>query len=153
MLICPFSPFFFTISENTASLPDRLTRNDDRKGFWREGPTAPDFRHEEVLPRLTRKVLERIEQGSSAADGSPFFIYFPLPAPHTPIVPAPEFVGRSGTNLYGDFVLMVDDVVGAILRKLEECGMADNTVVLYTSDNGCSPNRHDQKAAEEDACV
>ncbi|MEB9892669.1 arylsulfatase, partial [Bacillus cereus] len=133
-------PYVYIENNAVVQLPDRMTRSDDRKGFWREGPTAPDFRHEEVLPRLTEKVLERIERGSLAGDGSPFFIYFPLPAPHTPILPAPEFVGRSGTNLYGDFVLMVDGVVGAIMRKLEECGIAENTVVLFTSDNGCSPS-------------
>ncbi|WP_374018874.1 arylsulfatase [Paenibacillus thiaminolyticus] len=133
-------PYVYIEKDAVVQLPDRLTRNDDKKGFWREGPAAPDFRHEDVLPRMTGKVLERIEQFSSAVEGSPFFIYYPLPAPHTPIVPAPEFIGRSGTNLYGDFVLMVDDVVGAIMRKLEECGSADNTVVLFTSDNGCSPS-------------
>jgi arylsulfatase A len=72
------------------------------------GITAPDFKHKEVLPRLTGKVLDTIEEWAE----EPFFIYFPLPAPHTPILPAEEFIGKSKTNSYGDFVLMCDDVVG-----------------------------------------
>jgi arylsulfatase A-like enzyme len=92
--------------------------------------------HEDVLPQLTSKVLEKIE----AYREQPFFIYFPMPAPHTPILPSPAFVGKSGTNLYGDFVLMCDDVVGQIMRKLEELGLTDDTIIVYTSDNGCSPS-------------
>uniref|UniRef100_UPI00272A50AE sulfatase-like hydrolase/transferase n=1 Tax=Vallitalea guaymasensis TaxID=1185412 RepID=UPI00272A50AE len=68
----------------------------------------------------------------------PFFIYFPLNAPHTPILPSKEFQGKSGTNEYGDFVLMCDDVVGKINAKLQELGIDDNTIVIFTSDNGCS---------------
>lgn len=101
----------------------------------RKGPCAPSFHHEEVLPNLTKKVLDVIE----ANKNQPFFLYFPLTAPHTPILPAKEFLGKSGTNLYGDFCLMCDDVVGQILRKLEELGIDEHTILIYTSDNGCSP--------------
>lgn len=69
----------------------------------------------------------------------PFFLYFPMPAPHTPILPASQFCGKSGTNEYGDFVLHCDDVAGRIDRKLKELGLYENTIVIYTSDNGCSP--------------
>jgi arylsulfatase A len=128
-------PYVYIENDRVTMLPDHLTKNDDMKAFWREGPTAPDFKHEEVLPKLTSKVLEKIEEYRD----SPFFIYFPMPAPHTPILPTPEFVGKSGTNLYGDFVLMCDDVVGQIMKKLDELNLSDNTIVVYTSDNGCSP--------------
>lgn len=128
-------PYVYIENDRATALPDRVTKNDDAMGFWREGPTAPDFRHEDVLPKLTAKVLEKIGEYRD----SPFFIYFPMPAPHTPILPSPEFVGKSGTNLYGDFVLMCDDVVGQVVRRLEELGLSDNTILVYTSDNGCSP--------------
>lgn len=127
-------PYVYIENDRATSVPDRITKNDG-KMFWREGPTAPDFQHEEVLPKLTGKVLKKIDEMSD----DPFFIYFPLPAPHTPILPSSEFQGRSGTNEYGDFVLMCDDVVGQVMRKLEDKGIADNTIVIYTSDNGCSP--------------
>ncbi|MBN3522964.1 sulfatase family protein [Paenibacillus apiarius] len=133
-------PYVYIENDKATQLPDQVTRNDDKKGFWREGPTAPDFRHEEVLPRLTQKVLDRIEQFGASSGSEPFFIYYPLPAPHTPILPTADFKGKSGTNLYGDFVLMCDDVIGLIMSKLESCGLADNTILVFTSDNGCSPS-------------
>lgn len=105
------------------------------KGFFREGPTAPGFVHEKVLDELTEKVLEKMEEYRE----EPFFLYFPMPAPHTPILPASQFCGKSGTNEYGDFVLHCDDVAGRINRKLKELGLYENTIVIYTSDNGCSP--------------
>ena len=79
---------------------------------------------------------------------SPFFLYFPLPAPHTPILPAEQFQGKSDTNEYGIFVLMCDDVVGQIMRKLDEKGLSDNTIVIFTSDNGCSPTADFEELAQ-----
>jgi arylsulfatase A-like enzyme len=107
------------------------------KAFWRRGPVGNDFKHEEVLPVLTEKAVGYIRE--RAATKEPFFLYFPLPAPHTPILPTAAFAGKSKTNAYGDFVLMVDDVVGQIRRTLEEAGIAENTLLIFTSDNGCSP--------------
>ncbi len=127
-------PYIYIENDHFTALPDHVTEGKG-KGYFRKGPTAPGFVHENVLDELTDKVLEQIEENKDR----PFFIYFPMPAPHTPILPAKEFRGASGTNEYGDFVLHVDDVVGRISRKLEEEGLADNTIVLYTSDNGCSP--------------
>ncbi len=70
----------------------------------------------------------------------PFFLYFPLTAPHTPIVaPSKEFLGKSGLNIYADFVLEVDHVVGKIRNTLQKTGQDKNTIVVFTSDNGCSP--------------
>ena len=128
------APYIYIENDHFTNLPDHETE-DTGKRFWRKGPTAPDFVHEDVLPHLTDKVLERIESEKD----KPFFIYFPMPAPHTPILPSPEFLGKSGTNEYGDFVLMVDAMVGRILDKLKELGLHENTIVVFTSDNGCSP--------------
>ena len=128
------APYIYIENDHFTNLPDHETE-DTGKRFWRKGPTAPDFVHEDVLPHLTDKVLERIESEKD----KPFFIYFPMPAPHTPILPSPEFRGKSGTNEYGDFVLMVDAMVGRILDQLKELGLHENTIVVFTSDNGCSP--------------
>lgn len=108
------------------------------KGFWRKGPVGNDFRHEDVLPVLTGKTVDYIRKHASTA--SPFFIYYAMPAPHTPILPAKEFSGKSGTNAYGDFVLMVDDAVGKIIKAVQEAGIENNTLIIFTSDNGCSPS-------------
>lgn len=128
-------PYVYIENERVTAQPDRITRGEEEMAWWREGPTGADFRHEEVLPRCTGKVLDMIE----AYRDSPFFIYYPLPAPHTPIMPSAAFAGKSATNAYGDFVLMCDDAVGQITAKLEQCGLADDTIVIFTSDNGCSP--------------
>jgi arylsulfatase A-like enzyme len=70
---------------------------------------------------------------------NPFFLYFPLPAPHTPILPTEEFEGSTGLSSYGDFVVMVDAVVGDIVTSLREQGILDNTMVVFVADNGCAP--------------
>jgi arylsulfatase A-like enzyme len=127
-------PYIYIENDRFTALPVRDTE-DTGKRFWRKGPTAEDFVHAEVLPRLTEKALSLIDQWA----GSPFFLYFPLPAPHTPILPSEKFQGKSGVNEYGDFVLMCDDVAGRIIQKLKEKGIEDNTIVVFTSDNGCSP--------------
>lgn len=131
-------PPYFYIENNliTASKIDSI-EGKDGKEFWRPGPIGDDFRHKEVLPKLTEKAVEYIDQRSDSVQ--PFFLYFPLPAPHTPILPTAEFVGKSGTNEYGDFVMMVDDVVRQVSEALEKNGLTENTLIIFTSDNGCSP--------------
>ena len=89
-----------------------------------------------MLPRLTRKSVEYIE--SRAGKDVPFFLYLPLGSPHTPIVPTAEWEGKSGLGKYGDFVMQTDNVVGEVSAALARCGMADNTLFIFTSDNGCS---------------
>ena len=108
--------------------------------FSRRGPAAEKFEDVDVLPTLTQKAVEVI--GARAADaraGKPFFLYLPLNAPHTPIAPSPEWQGRSGLNPYADFVMQTDAALGAVLRALDDHGLAGNTLVVFTSDNGCSP--------------
>ena len=95
--------------------------------------------HDEVvhmLPRLRRKAVEFID--SRKGKEEPFFLYLPLGSPHTPIVPAPEWKGKSGLGDYGDFVMQTDDVAVAVAEALERNGMTENTLVIFTSDNGCS---------------
>lgn len=131
-------PYCYIRDTLPTAAPDQTTRGMPHgPGFWREGPIAPDFQHADVLPRFTREAVSFIRSRAGSAD--PFFLYFPLPAPHTPILPLPEFQGRSGTNAYGDFCLQVDAVVGRIMAALEESGQADNTILVFASDNGCSP--------------
>jgi len=105
------------------------------KGHFRKGPTADGFVHAEILDQLTDRALGMIEK---LAKG-PFFLYFPLTAPHLPILPAPRFRGKSHTNEYGDFVLQCDDVVAQVIAKLKELGIYENTILIYTSDNGPAP--------------
>ena len=89
------------------------------------------------LPRLTEKSVEYIQQRAKTPD-QPFFLYVPLGSPHTPIVPTKEWQGKSGLGDYGDFVMQTDATVGAISSDLAKNGFRDNTLVIFTSDNGCS---------------
>ena len=94
----------------------------------------------QMLPRLERQAVNYVAEHAAAAKaGKPFFLYIPLTSPHTPILPTPEWQGKSGLGAYGDFVMQTDAVVGNILAALDEHGLAANTLVIFTADNGCSP--------------
>lgn len=109
----------------------------ESKRIWRPGVRAKNFNHEEVLPRCTEEALAFIQR--QARQEQPFFLYYALPAPHTPILPTKRFQGASETTSYGDFCLQVDDEMGQILNQLDDLGIADNTLFIFTSDNGASP--------------
>ncbi|MBT3383210.1 MAG: arylsulfatase [Prolixibacteraceae bacterium] len=102
--------------------------------FWRQGQMAPSFTFEGVLPTFTNKAVEFIEKQKGS--DKPFFLYFPMNAPHTPWVPTEEFKGTSTVDEYGDFVQMVDNQVGQLLQSLKDNGLEENTMVIFTSDNG-----------------
>ncbi len=103
--------------------------------FWRPGEAAEGFDFYGVLPNLTEHAVGYIRRRAAEPD-RPFFLYFPLPAPHWPWVPTEEFVGRSEAGLYGDFVAQVDADVGAVIAALEETGQLENTLFIVISDNG-----------------
>ncbi len=107
--------------------------------FWRPGEAAEDFDFFDVLPRLTRKAVAYIEERAATPD-QPFFLYYPLPAPHWPWVPTEEFVGTSGAGKYGDFVVQVDAQIGLLMDALERGGQAENTLFIVSSDNGAEWN-------------
>ena len=102
--------------------------------FWRSGASAPDFVHSEVLPVITTQSVEYIR--TRARSRSPFFLYIPLAAPHTPWLPTEDYLATSEAGEYGDFVVQVDATLGAIMDVLDDTGQADNTILIMTSDNG-----------------
>ncbi len=140
-------PYVFVENGIPTECPDRIAP--ERKGsqLFREGPIAPDITPETCLPILRHKAIDYIL--SRENEETPFFLYFPITAPHTPILPDLEFQGESGVDEYGDFVLMVDDLVGQIKSALEQTGLAENTIIIFTSDNGpaWSPCMNSTKAA------
>ena len=106
--------------------------------FWRKGRVAPEFVHAEVLPTISRRANFYLDTRAQLPQETrkPFFLYLPLPAPHTPWLPSKRFTGKSNASMYGDFVMMVDDMVGQIMKRLEQHKMADDTLLIFTSDNG-----------------
>lgn len=131
-------PYVWVENGMPTMVPTDTTKGWNRQATWRKGLTSKDFSHEGALPQITERTVNYISE--NANKDKPFFIYMPLPAPHTPILPTKEFQGKSGLeNPYGDFVLMVDWVVGEVTKALEKSGISENTLVVFTSDNGCSP--------------
>ena len=109
------------------------------KTWLRSGPAGPKFEAVDVMPSVIDQTIAFIEAQRKADPAKPFFAYVPLNAPHTPIVPTKEFQGSSGINPYADFVKQVDHDVGRLLASLDKQGLTENTLVIFTSDNGCSP--------------
>ena len=130
-------PYVYVENDRPTSLPDRETVNKGKYSWWRKGPTGADFDHTDVLPNLVARACRYIGEKTPAEQ--PYFLYLPLPAPHTPILPTEEYRGKSGLGEYGDFVLMVDDMVGKVLKAIADSGEENNTIVVFTTDNGCSP--------------
>jgi arylsulfatase A-like enzyme len=126
-------PYVYIENDRFTAAP---TETSPRISHCRQGPMAPGFKFKEVLPQLTAKTVEYI--GKQKA-GQPFFIYFAMPAPHTPVVPTDQFRGKNPLGEYADFCEEVDWYVGKVLDALKEKGLDDNTLVIFTSDNGCAP--------------
>jgi arylsulfatase A len=113
-----------------------------RGHFWRGGKASESFSIGDCLDHFTEKAEEYIMERSSG--DQPFFLYMPLTAPHTPWLPANRFKGTSGAGDYGDFVVHVDDVVGKITSLIDNLGIRENTLIVFTSDNGADWNPTDK---------
>ncbi|MCY4561017.1 MAG: arylsulfatase [Flavobacteriaceae bacterium] len=130
-------PYVYVENTIPTSIPTDTTVNKGKYTWWRKGLTAPDFVHEDVTPNFFRRGMDFIEQQASAKN--PFFLYLPLPSPHTPILPSKDWYGKSGLNPYADFIMMIDHYVGQLLSVVENSGIEEDTLIIFTSDNGCSP--------------
>jgi arylsulfatase A-like enzyme len=135
-----FPPYAWMENERMLDLPtSEVDINnmpyDTLEGNWefRPGLMVEGWNPYDVLPTLTKKAVEWVHQ--QEAD-QPFFLYFPLPSPHAPIIPNEEFLGKSEAGAYGDFVYQSDWVAGQVLQALADKGLADNTIVIFTADNG-----------------
>jgi arylsulfatase A len=133
-----FPPFCLMENDRLLGTPSvmfKLTEDPpEGRSESRAGPAVPGYDQKKLLPRLTEKAVEWI--GKQKGTDKPFFLYFALNAPHTPIVPADEFRGKSKAGPYGDYVYQVDWVTGQVLEALKKNGFDKNTVVVFSSDNG-----------------
>jgi arylsulfatase A-like enzyme len=130
-------PYLYFHNDRAVERPtaEIAASNTPRGVFWRGGARAPGFRLEDVLPTLTSKAVESIRE-RARRPAEPFFLYLALTAPHTPWLPRAEFRGKSSAGDYGDFVAQVDDTFGRVASALDETGLAENTLLIVTSDNG-----------------
>ncbi len=134
--------YFFGVSASGDMPPYIYIENDTfvgtcivEKKFFRTGQAHKDFESIDILPDCSRKTIEFIKKQNAQ---KPFFAYVTLASPHTPILPSKEWQGKSGLNKYADYVMQTDAVVGQITAAIDEMGFADNTIIIFSSDNGCS---------------
>lgn len=132
-----YPPYCFIENRKTVGIPSVYYPEFPESRDCRPGMGIPGWRLDQILPTLKEKAVNYISESSQKK--APFFLYFSLTAPHTPITPSKQFAGKSGLNAYADFVMEVDYVVGEVLNALEKSGVSKNTIVVFTSDNGCSP--------------
>ena len=129
-----FPPYVYIEGHEITGKPDRVQPKQGFPGYLREGELGADFSIIDSLDHLTKTAAAHITE--KAKGDKPFFLYFPLTAPHKPVSPHPRFQGKTELGPYGDFVVQVDWTVGEILNAIDDSGITDNTVVFYTSDNG-----------------
>jgi len=130
-----FAPYTFIENNKLTKIPDQIKPKDMYGG---PGPMSEGWKLEKVMPEITDRAVKYIVD--HAHKDQPFFLYFALTAPHTPIAPTEKFKGKSEAGLYGDFVHEVDWSVGEIINALKQTGAFENTLLIFTSDNG-SPQR------------
>jgi arylsulfatase A-like enzyme len=132
-------PFCFIENDRTVGIPSeflaaRLVGNNQASI---QGPALTGWTLEPILPTLGDRAAAFIIDAAKKPD--PFLLYLPLTSPHTPLSVNEEWKGKSGLNLYADFVMETDALVGRVLEALEKSGASDHTLVLFTADNGCAP--------------
>lgn len=131
-------PYAWIENRRVTALPiDKINRNKGPLDYWRGGAIAPGFKLEEGLPIIAKKAAKYI---SNQKNNHPFFIYIAFPTPHKPVLPLPEFKGKSKAGSYGDYVFETDWAVGQIIEALKKKGVFKNTVLFFTSDNGSFAN-------------
>lgn len=126
-----FPPYTFFENDRLTALPTEMKPD---TMFGDPGPMAPGWDLQAVQPTIAERAIEYIR--SREQRGEPFFLYLPLNIPHTPLVPDDASIGKSEAGVYGDVVHQADAIVGRVMRALEDAGLADSTIVIFTSDNG-----------------
>lgn len=129
-----FPPYVMVTGHRIVTQPERIHPAQPFPAYLRRGEIGAEFSIQGCLDRLTDNAVQYITEQAQTDD--PFFLYFPLTAPHKPVLPESRFVGKTTLGPYGDFVTQVDWTVGRVLAAIDEAGISDNTLVIYTSDNG-----------------
>lgn len=113
--------------------------------FGRPGAMTPGMKPSDALPILADKAEAYLRSAARQPGRPPFFLYFPLTAPHTPVAPGDAFRGKSRAGAYGDFVVEVDALLGRLMATLDATGLTESTLVIFTSDNGPENPMHQRK--------
>jgi len=129
-------PYCYIENGRVVEQPTERCGESKRPKMWRAGPIAPGLQHETCLLEFTMRAEQFIADHAQLGRDDPFFLYLPLPSPHTPHVPRKPFVGKSEAGVYGDYVVEHDWSIGRVLETLDRLDLADDTLVIVTSDNG-----------------
>ena len=138
-------PYCFIENDRTVGIPSGTLPTPKLAIVPVPGPAVPNWKLEEILPTLSRRAVKYIE--SRAVDKKPFFLYLPLTSPHEPVAPTAEWQGKSGMHPVADFIMETDAVVGDVLHAIDRSGLADNTLVIFASDNGHAPYNGERELA------
>lgn len=132
-------PYCFIENDRTVGIPSEFAAPAlfEKNQASQQGPALTGWTLKPILPALEDQAINFIKKESRTE--RPFLLYFSLTSPHTPLSVNEEWLGKSGLNLYADFVMETDAIVGAVINALEENGIKERTLVLFTSDNGCAP--------------
>ena len=134
------SPYVYIRNDRVTAEPNKVIDGKKFPAYSRKGEIADDFKMQDVLDTLTTQACDFIKR--STKEDKPFLLYFPLSAPHKPVLPHSRFRGKTELGTYGDFIHQVDWTVGQVLETLDATGAADNTLLIVTSDNGSFMYRH-----------
>jgi len=134
-----FPPYTWIENDRVVTAPDTMVdktlwKIKEGKMEFRPGPMVTGWNPYENIPTTTQKGIDYIKE--HAADEKPFFLYFAYPSPHAPIIPNDRFDNTSKAGPYGDLVVETDDSIGQLLEAIETAGIANNTLVIFSSDNG-----------------
>ena len=132
-------PYCFIENDRTVGIPSEYAAPEIfiRNQASQQGPALKGWTLEPILPALGDRASAFIQR--EAKTPKPFLVYMPLTSPHTPLSVNAKWKGKSKLNLYADFVMETDAIVGQVVEALEKSGAAKNTLVIFTSDNGCAP--------------
>ena len=155
-------PYYYIRNREVVAAPTQTIPANQSKGwspiqgaFWREGGISPDLELKDVLPNFTKEAVAVIDNHAmrqrTGKSNDPLMLYLAYPAPHTPWLPSPEFIGTSQASMYGDFTNMVDANVGVVLKALEKNNMSNDTLLIFTSDNGPVWYEEDVKRFQHDS--
>ncbi|MDA0284046.1 MAG: sulfatase-like hydrolase/transferase, partial [Planctomycetota bacterium] len=134
-------PFTYIENDRVSPLPTARYVHDVSEGVVLPthsvgAPMAPGWRMQDILPEITRRAVRHIHD--RAKRDEPFFLYFSMTSPHEPVVPSKDFQGKSGIAPIADFVMETDWSAGQVIKAIDAAGIADNTIVIFTGDNGHS---------------
>ena len=133
-----FPPYVIVENDRVVGLrPDSpIGKMESKNNGKMEGGEGARWKDEDLVDKFTEKLVETVE--GYAKDGKPFFLFYPAHQPHVPWLPNARFKGSSQAKTYGDVIQELDWSVGELLKALDRLNLADNTIVIFSSDNGAS---------------